>query len=144
MGNTSSELLIENENLFRALISTPIAILFAALTMYALSSGVNVVMTAIFVISALYFALSTLSYLAHYTNERFEGKAEPVFKNQNLGKAATFIVLSALSLTAVVKSFSGSAHVFFNGMFIALAIYCVLNLLAYAAFYTNDYFEAEA
>ncbi|QOL24823.1 hypothetical protein LP316_10875 [Thalassotalea sp. LPB0316] len=74
MGNAISN--IENDNLFKAVIYLPIAILFALLASDAISGGSNIFFQVMYVILALYFVLGTLGYFAHFTNDFFDGRTD--------------------------------------------------------------------
>ena len=69
MGNGKSEVLIENENLFRGLVCAPIAILFVMLAVNSVMTTGLLLFKLIFVLMALFFTLSTLAYAAYYTND---------------------------------------------------------------------------
>ncbi len=67
---------IENENLFRMLFCSPVAILFLVLAeSYLMSPGI-MLFKVIFVLFALYFTLSALAYAAFYTNDYYYAKAD--------------------------------------------------------------------
>lgn len=72
MGNASSKVLIENENLFRALFSAPFGILFSFLAAELVMSSGLLLFKLLFVAVALYFSLTALAYAAYYTNERYK------------------------------------------------------------------------
>lgn len=143
MGKAESSM-IENENLFRSLVCIPPAIIFVLLAVNSISTSGIVIFQIIFTLIASYFTLATVGYAALYTNERYEGKTEPLFKNTNLSKAVKFLPLAIIFIATAVTSISSSAHVVFNVISILLASYTVLATLGYAAFYTNDYFEEHA
>jgi len=139
MDRVTSDLKVENENLFRALFSAPIAIflvLFAE--SFLMSSGI-VLFKVIYVLMALYFSLSCLAYAAYYTNEVYEGETECLIKNSNLLKAIFCTPLAILFWYFAVNSIMSSGHIVFNVIYVLLALYLSLSTLAYAAFYTNDY-----
>jgi len=138
MGKANSGLVIENENLFRALFCAPIAILFGALTLSLLVSSDIVLFKVIFVLLTLYFSLSALAHAAYYTNERLEGTAEAIIENKNLSKLLYCVPLTLLFVAIAVNSVSFSTHMVFNVVFVLMAIFFTLSTLAYAAFYTND------
>lgn len=140
MGNVNSELVIENEHLFRALICAPVGVFFAMLAQQWIVTSGAIVMNVIFVLMALFFILATLSYAAFYTNERFQGKAEPLFKNKNLSQFVIFTCLAVLFVPIAVNVLPSAAHMVFKVIFTLLALYSLLSALAYAAFYTNDCF----
>jgi len=139
MDRVTSDLKVENENLFRSLFSAPIAIflvLFAE--SFLMSSGI-VLFKVIYVLMVLYFSLSCLAYAAFYTNEVYEGETECLIKNSNLFKAIFCTPLAILFWYFAVNSIMSSGHIVFNVIYVLLALYLSLSALAYAAFYTNDY-----
>ncbi|NQZ83605.1 MAG: hypothetical protein HRT52_21605 [Colwellia sp.] len=139
MSNVKSDLLIENENLFRALAYGPIAILLVLFAGdFLMSSGI-VLFKVIYVLMALYFTLSTLAYAAYYTNELYEGNAESLIKNENLLKTLICTPLAILFWFFAVNSMMSSSHIVINVITVLIALYFSLGTLAYAAFYTNDY-----
>ncbi|MFD2167059.1 hypothetical protein ACFSJY_12430 [Thalassotalea euphylliae] len=133
----------DNENLFRALICAPVAVFFALMAAEWVMSSGPIVLNVIFVVMALLFSLTTLAYLSHYTNERFEGKADPVCENTNLGKAITNVIFTVLFVSIAVNTVPSSAHIFFKALSVMFALYFSLSLLAYLAFFTNDYFAEQ-
>jgi len=144
MGKTNSGLVVENENLFRALFCAPMAILFGALTLSLLVSSGLVLFKVIFVLLTLYFSLSALAHAAYYTNERLEGTAEAIIENKNLSKLVYCAPLAVLFVAIAVNSVSFSTHMVFNVFFVLMAMLFTLSTLAYAAFYTNDYHAIKA
>lgn len=72
MGNVK----VENENLFRALVCLPLAILFSLLAGNSVMNSGIIIFQVMFVVLAMYFVLSTLGYFALYTNEYFDEKAQ--------------------------------------------------------------------
>jgi len=137
MSKVNSEVVIENENLFRVIFCAPAAILFSILAANSISSSGIVIFQIIFVLMAMYFSLCTLGYAAFYSNEVSEGLVERFIKNENLSTllnnaplAVVFVAISAYSLS--------SMHVFFSVIFVSMASYFSLRALASAAFYTND------
>jgi len=70
MGNENNK--IENDNLFKALVYLPIAILFAALAGNSVMNDGSAFFQVLYVLLAIYFILGTLGYFAHFTNEFFE------------------------------------------------------------------------
>jgi len=76
MGKVQSESLIENENLFRALVCSPIAVLFVMLAVNSMMSPGFVVFKVLYVVMALVFSLSALAYASYYTNEYQAAKAD--------------------------------------------------------------------
>ena len=135
---------VKNENLFRALVCAPLAVLFALLASNSVMSSGLVIFQVLFILLALYFTYTTLSHAALYTNERYEGKTEPQFKNINLSKAIKFAPLALLFSFIAQSSLTSPDHLFFKIVFVLLAITFVLCALSYAAFYTNDYFAEQA
>ena len=143
MGKVNNELLIENENLFRALFSGPVALLFGILSVSFLASSGPVFFKAAFVILTLYFALDALAHAAYYTNERLEGTAEKIIENKNLSKLTYNVPLAIFFITVAVNSVSSGSHLVVNVVTVLTAMYFTLSTLAYAAFYTNDCYEIE-
>lgn len=139
MGKANQELVIENENLFRALFSAPAAILFAVL---ALDSSGIAFFQFLFVLLALYFSLNALAHAAYYTNELTEGTTEAVIKNTNLAKLLYSVPLAIFFVFFAINSIASSQHMLFNVVFVLSALYFTLSSLAYAAFYTNDRYAA--
>ena len=140
MGNVKSEVTIENENLFRALVCAPIAILFAVFAVNSLMSSGIVLFKLIFVCLALYFSLSTLAYAAYYTNEYLAEKAE----NKNLLSALLCAPIAISFAWYAANSVISSGHIFFQIIFVLMALYFTLRALAHAAYYTNDYHAEKA
>ncbi|MGB1199475.1 MAG: hypothetical protein ACPG46_10535 [Thalassotalea sp.] len=130
--------IIKNEYLFRAMVCVPAAILFALLAVNSVATSGIVVFQVIFTLIAAYFSLSALFYAAHYTNERYEGKAAPLFKNNNLSKSIKFFPLAVLFTFTAFNSIATSASVVFQIMCALIAFILLLSTIAYAAFYTND------
>ena len=144
METVKSEVTIENENLFRALVCIPVAALFALLAASSIMNSGILLFQIIFVLLALYFTLSTLAYAAHYTNERYEGTTEPQFSNKNLSKTVKLLPLAIIFVIVAMTSITSSTHVVFQVLFVLMALFTVLSTLAYAAYFTNDYFEENA
>jgi len=140
MENVKSEVLIENENLFRALACAPIAILFGIFAVNSVMSPGILIFKVIFVLLALYFSLTTLAYAAYYTNDHYEGKVDNIFKNSNLFKTLCSAPLAILSVFFAVTSVSSSASIVFTIILVSMALYFSLRTLAYAAYYTNDFY----
>ena len=130
--------IIENENVFRALVSVPPAILFILLAANSLMSGGIVLFQVIYILLALYFLLSAIGYAALYSNELVEQKTKPLFKNINLSNAISYLALAAIFITTSIVSITSSAHIIFTSLAVLLALITTLNTLAYAAYYTND------
>ncbi len=144
MEKVKSEVTIKNENLFRALVSLPLAALFALLAMNSVMNSGIIIFQILYILMALYFSLSTLGYAAHYTNERYEGTTEPLFKNKNLSKAIKLLPLAIIFVAVAMNSITSSTHVVFQVVFVLMAMFTLLSTLAYAAYYTNDYFAENA
>lgn len=138
MGNSNKIEGIENENLFRAIVSAPIAIFFAIIAANSISSSGIFIFSFIFVCMAVYFSLSTLAYAAYYTNDHHTDKADKVFKNKNFFNLLFNAPITLAFIAFTVLSFSTNASLFFNITFGFLAFISSLYTLAYAAFYTND------
>ncbi|SET51337.1 hypothetical protein [Thalassotalea agarivorans] len=138
MGKASSSLVVENENLFRALVCAPVALLFVALAVDSIATSGIVIFQVLFVLIAMYFALYTLAYAAYYTDERLSGKAQRLFKNINLSKALFSAPFALLFTGLTVFAIQQSIHIVFIAILMLIAIYYVLATLAYAAYYTND------
>jgi hypothetical protein len=138
MGHVTSDVIIENENLFRTMIFAPVAILLVLFAeSFLMSSGI-VLFKVIYVLMTSYALLSALAYGAYYTNELYEGKVESFIKNDNLFKAIVFTPLAVVFWFFSVNSIMSSGHIVFNFIYVLLALYCTLSTLAYAAYYTND------
>lgn len=144
MEASKHEEIIKNENLFRALVCAPLAILFSLLATNSVMSSGLIIFQVLFILLALYFSYITLSHAALYTNERYEGKTEPQFKNKNLSKTIKFSPFAILFSFIAQYSLMSPDHLFFKIVFLLLAITFVLCALSYAAFYTNDYFAEQA
>jgi uncharacterized membrane protein YqjE len=144
MSKVKSDVVIDNENLFRALFSAPIAIVLVLFAeSFLMSSGI-VLFKIIYVLMALYFTLSTLAYGAFYTNELYEGEAESFIQNENLFKALVCTPLAVVFWFFAVNSIMSSGHIVFNVTYVLLALFFTLSTLGYAAFYTNDYYAEKA
>jgi hypothetical protein len=144
MGKANSELLIENENLFRTLCSTPIALLLGGLTASLLASSGIVLFKIIFVVLTFYFTLDAIAHAAYYTNERSEGTAEKLIKNTNLSKLLYHTPLAIFFVAVAIDSVASGAHIVFNIASVLIALCFTLSTLAYAAFYTNDRYEYDS
>jgi hypothetical protein len=136
---TKSDVVIDNENLFRALFCAPITMLLLLFAENFLMSSGLFLFKVIYVLMALGFFLSTLAYAAYYTNELSAGETHSFIENQNLFKAIVNAPLAIVFWYFAVASITSSGHVVFNVIYVLLALYCTLSSLAYAAFYTNDY-----
>ncbi len=132
--------IIENENLFRALVSLAPAVLFIMLALNSMMSAGIVLLQVIFILLALYFLLSALGHAALYTNERFDGKSEALFNNKNLAQTMMFLPLTILFTFITFLSITSSAHLVFTGISMLITMFSLLSTLAYAAYYTNDYY----
>lgn len=141
MAEQENSLAVENENLFRAMLCAPAAIAFGALTTSTISSNGIGFINLFFILLTLYFSLSALGYAALYTNDRYEGRAEAIFENQNLAKTLICLPLAVVFVALTYYSVSVSSSLFFNLIYGAIALYFVLATLGYASHYTNDYFE---
>jgi len=139
MESVKTEVLIENENLFRALICAPSAVVFVLFSINSVMSSGLIIFTVMFILMALYFTLSTLAYAAYYTNDLYEGSSERIINNSNLSRALNFTPLAILFAWLAVYSVDSSSHIFINVVFVLAALYFTLSTLAYAAYYTNDY-----
>ena len=144
MEKVKSENIIENENLFRALVSVPLAILFVLLSINSVLTTGIVLFQVLFILLAIYFSLSAISYAAHYTNELYDGKTEPLFKNINLSKTIKFLPLAVLFTYIAVNSITTSAHIVFKALSIVMSLLLILTTIAYAAYYTNDCYDETA
>jgi hypothetical protein len=144
MEKVKSENIIENENLFRALVSVPLAILFVLLSINSVLTSGIVLFQVLFILLAIYFSLSAISYAAHYTNELYDGKTEPLFKNINLSKTIKFLPLAVLFTYIAVNSITTSAHIVFQALSIVMSLLLILTTIAYAAYYTNDCYDETA
>ena len=144
MNKVGNERVIENENLFRAWICLPVAILFSSLAVDSVMTSGPILLQVIFSVFAVYFSANTLSYAAHYTNQRFDGSTEPLFKNKNLSKAVKISPLAIIFVLFATIAVTSSAHVMFQGIFVFMAAILVLSTLAYSAFYTNDYYAQKS
>jgi len=70
--------MIENDNLFKALVSFLVAILFIVLAVNSFSTGGLVLFKVLFVLIALVYTLFTLAYAAYYTNDHFRAQTGEV------------------------------------------------------------------
>ena len=140
MSNDNNKLFIENENLFRALVFAPVAILLIIFAEAFLTSSGLFFFKLIYVVVTLYSLLSALAHSAYYTNELEEGRAESFIKNDNLFKAIVCSPLAVLFTFFAFNSIASSGHIVFNVAYILIAAYFILSSLAYAAFYSNDYY----
>jgi hypothetical protein len=66
---------IKNDHLFKAIIFTPLAIIFWFFAVNSIMSSGHIVFNTIYVLLALYSSLSTLAYAAYYTNDCYAENA---------------------------------------------------------------------
>jgi hypothetical protein len=66
---------IKNDNLFKAIIFTPLAVVFWFFAVNSIMSSGHIVFNAIYILLALYSTLSTLAYAAYYTNDCYADNA---------------------------------------------------------------------
>jgi len=66
---------IKNDNLFKALVCTPLAVVFWYFAVNSMMSSGHIVFNVAYILIALYFSLSTLGYAAFYTNDYHSEKA---------------------------------------------------------------------
>lgn len=142
MGNATNEVAIENENLFRFLVSAPIAILLSIFAANYIGTDGLIIMKVIFVMMAVYFTLTALAYFAYYTNDLQEGTAPGLIENENLKKLLLNAPIAISFIIFAVNSIASSSHIVFNAVLVVCALYFTLCTLAYGAFYTNDRFDA--
>lgn len=135
---------IENENLFRALVTAPIAVFFVIIAVNSVTSSGLFLFKFIFVCMAIYFSLCTLAYAAFYSNDHQTEKADKIFNNKNFFNLVFTAPISLSLIIFTALSFSSNASLFFNIVFGALAFISCLYTIAYAAFYTNDCYEDNA
>jgi len=144
MEKVNNEHIIKNENLFRAWVCLPLAILFVLLSINSVATSGMVVFQVLFILMAICFSLSALFYAAHYTNERYEGSTEPQFENKNLSKAIKFSPLAVFFTFVAINSITTSAHTVFQAIYVVMALLLILSTIAYAAFYSNDCYAQTA
>lgn len=144
MSNNNSNLLIENENLFRTLVFSPVALVLIVFGGEFLSSDKLFLFKVIYVLVGLYSTLCALAHGAFYTNELYEGKTEGLIKNNNLFKTIAFLPLAVLFSLLAYSTITSSGHIVFSVIYVLMALYFVLGTLAYAAFYTNDFYAGQA
>ena len=144
MGNVKSGVVIESENLFRALIFAPIAILLILFAESFLISSGLVLFKVIYVLMALYLSINALAHAAFYTVELGAGEADSLIKNKNLSSALFSAPLAIVFWFFAVNTMMSSGHIVFSVIYLLIALYLSLSALAYAAFYTNDYFAQQA
>lgn len=139
MEKVKSDVLIENENLYKALASAPIAALFVALAVNSISNSGIFLFQIIFVLLAAYFSLSTLAYAAFYTNEHHASNADSIFDNTSFFKLVFNAPLGLLFGFFAYSIVPSNEHVVFKVIIVALASFFILSTIAYAAYYTNSY-----
>ena len=88
---------------------------------------------------AMYCSLSALAYAAYYTNQLDKKETDSLIKNENLLNALVCAPLAILFCFFASHSITSSEHVVFNMVYVLLASYFSLRMLASAAFYTNDH-----
>ena len=76
MGKTSSDVKIENENLFRAIVCAPVGVFFFIMAVNSVMSPGLVLFKVIFVLMAMTFTLGSLGYAAFFTNDYFAEQAQ--------------------------------------------------------------------
>lgn len=144
MGNKNNNVLIENENLFRAVTCAPFGVAFSFFAVNAMQSTGPVLLKVIFILMALYFSLSALAYAAYYTNDLFHEEKRHEISNVNLFKTLFYAPIAILFVLVALDSVMSSGHVFFKVSLVLLASYATLKALAHAAYYTNDYHAIKA
>jgi len=65
-----TESFLKNKNLSKAVMSTPLAVLFGYFSMSSIMSSAHAFFSVTFILLALYFTLCALGYAAFYTNDR--------------------------------------------------------------------------
>lgn len=141
MGQANTGLLIENENLFRALACAPIAILSSILAVdFAMSSGL-IIFKVLLACMAIYFSLTAIAYAAYYTNEIYSEKSGSFIKNKNLFKVLVHAPIAIVFTFFAFNSVAINTHLIFTLVYGFIATYSSLAALGYAAFYTNERFK---
>ena len=143
MSQVNNDLVIANENLFRALFCGPIAILLIVFAERFFMSFELMLFKVIYVLLAFVLSLYAIAYAAYYTNEVYEGETESFIKNDNLFKALVCAPLSVVFWYFAENSIASSGSLFFNVIYVLLALYFTLGTLGYAAFYTNDSYDVK-
>lgn len=138
MGNSTNEVSIQNENLFRALVCAPLAIMFVLLAANSVMNSGLIIFSVLYVLVALYFVLTTLAYAAYYTNDLYSGATTHDAGNKHLSKALFCTPLAILFSWSALNLMMSSQHVVFKVAFVLMALYFSLKALAHAAYYTND------
>jgi hypothetical protein len=144
MEKIKNKSIIKNENLFRAWACVPLVILFVWLSIDSVANSGIIIFQILFTLMAIYFSLSAISYAAHYTNELYEGKTEPLFENTNLSKTIKFLPLAVLFTFIAFNTITTSAHFVFQTISVLIALFLILSTIAYAAYYTNDCYDETA
>ena len=142
MEMVKSEALVQNDNLYRALVSAPIAILFLMLAKNALASPGLIFMTFLFIVMATYFTLSTLAYAAFSTNDHHAEDTGRTIENRNLLRTVLNSPVALALVYFAYLSITSGAHLFISVLLVLVASYFSLKAIAHAAFYTNDFFAA--
>ena len=143
METVKKDVLIENENLFRALVCAPIALFLLLFAPSFITSPGIVLSKVIFILLALAFFLATLAYAAYYTNEVYLGNEDNFLRNKKLFKAIGYAPLAVAFIFFTIQSMSSASHIVFNLLFILMACYFSLSSLANAAYFTNEYQAAK-
>lgn len=65
-------------------------------------------------------------------------------ENEYLFRAKVCLPVAIFFAMIAVNSFTSSGILLFQVIFVLMALYFSLSTLAYAAFFTNDYFEQQA
>jgi len=138
MGNSSNEVSIQNENLFRALVCAPLAIMFVLLAANSVMNSGLIIFSVLYVLVALYFVLTTLAYAAYYTNDLYSDATTHDAGSKHLSKALLCAPLAILFVWSASSLMMSSQHVVFKVAFVLMALYFSLKALAHAAYYTND------
>ncbi len=140
MGKAKDGVEIENENLYRALVCSPIAIFLILTAPNFLTSSGLILFKIIFVFMTLYFSLCALAYSAFYANQVSAKSVDSIIKNRNLSSVFACTPLAVVFWFFTVNSVVTNGHMVFTVMYALIAIYFTLSALAYAAFTTNDYY----
>jgi len=138
MEKVNSDVLIENENLYKSLASAPIAILFVALATNSIMNDGILLFQIIFVLLAAYFSLSTLAYAAFYTNEHHASNADSIFDNTDFFKLVFNAPLGLVFGFFAYSTLQTNDHIIFKVILVGLAAFFILKTIASAAYYTNS------
>ena len=139
MEQSEQNLLIQNENLYRALVCAPLGIAFTAFAMNTVMNGGIFIFQMLFVLLALGFSLATLAYAAFYTNDLCHEESTHEIGNMNLFKTLFYTPVAAALILVTIDLITTSAHLLFQVSLILFTSYTLLKALAHAAYYTNDY-----